>query len=322
MHSEPVLIKTLKRVTDLVDWATGQDTHLGDSIVKPPVYIDIQGECLGRDGKISLMPVLMYPGDWNELACIIDIHKLGSAAFSAAGQHGKTFKDILQSPEILKVFFDARKGEDALRAQYGIKMQRVREVQLMECAARHGIMSLGVLPLVSKCLEDVLEGDKKDEWIVCKEKGEALWNPEKSGSYSVFNIRPLSKEIITYCVGRVRYLPELYTTYLDPTDDLIVEETPKRVAPSQIGCQPEGPERELSPLNAERNGTLDSRKRNARSGPEDYISQGSKRKKSDGENEVLAELDNMVENMGISNDCDRDDEMWTRLDEDMAVSDD
>ncbi|PGH06939.1 hypothetical protein AJ79_06413 [Helicocarpus griseus UAMH5409] len=136
MVEDPEFVNTLEGLKSLVDWVARMETWLGNP--RPPLYIDIEGERLSRHGRVSLMTVLVYPGDSEFLMRphIIDIHSLGPAAFSAAGKEGKTFKDILESPQILKVFFDVRNDSDALYAHYGIKLQGVRDIQLMESARR------------------------------------------------------------------------------------------------------------------------------------------------------------------------------------------
>ncbi|KAK4067420.1 uncharacterized protein Triagg1_7600 [Trichoderma aggressivum f. europaeum] len=50
---------------------------------EPLVYIDLGGERLGRNGSVSLMKVLVYPGEGLERIFVIDIYTLGGAAFGA-----------------------------------------------------------------------------------------------------------------------------------------------------------------------------------------------------------------------------------------------
>lgn len=100
-------------------------------------------------------------------------------------------KDILESPSILKVFFDVRNDSDALYAHHGIKLNGIRDIQLMESAVRPTTKSRKFLNSLSRCIEDVLSGRERVQWKLIKERGDGIWNPEKGGSYSVFNERPL-----------------------------------------------------------------------------------------------------------------------------------
>lgn len=206
--------------------------------------------------------MLVYPGKGLERPHVIDINTLGSAAFSIVGRLGKSLKDILESPHILKVFFDVRNDSDALYAHYGIELQGVRDVQLMENARRLTTDGRRFVHGLSKCIQETLNEREKNPWKFCKEKGETLWDPQKGGSYSVFNIRPLSNEIISYCVGDVQHLPALYHKYRCDTvrwNTLIAEESQKRVIASQTAeYQPHGAGRALSPWSPDQNKMLDS----------------------------------------------------------------
>ncbi|KND87658.1 hypothetical protein TOPH_07699 [Tolypocladium ophioglossoides CBS 100239] len=253
-------VNTPEGVTDLVDWVLLQDTCIGD--LQPPLYIDIEGERLSRDGTVSLLTVLVYPGHGLERVHILDIHALGSAAFYTVGRRGKSLKDILESPRILKVFFDVRNDSDALYAHYGVELRGIRDVQLMESARQPTTNSRRFVCGLSKCIEAVLTGQERDRWKLCKDKGDRLWNPQKGGSYAVFTTRPLSDEIIAYCAGDVQCLPALYRKFRLGTvrwQNLIAEESQNRVSASQKAeYQPHGAGRTLSPWSLAQNRALDS----------------------------------------------------------------
>jgi exonuclease 3'-5' domain-containing protein 1 len=100
----------------------------------PSLYIDLEGEKLSRNGRISLLTLYALPIN---TVYLIDIHALGAAAFTtpahtisttAANEEPSsakltptlepivTLKSILESPTIPKVFFDVRNDSDALFA--------------------------------------------------------------------------------------------------------------------------------------------------------------------------------------------------------------
>lgn len=89
-----------------------------------------------RHRKTSLLTVLIYPGKELEHPHIVDVHTLGSAAFSTVGKLGKSLEDTLESPQVLKVSFDVKNDSDALYAHYGIELQGFRDIQLMESACQ------------------------------------------------------------------------------------------------------------------------------------------------------------------------------------------
>ncbi|KAI0113633.1 ribonuclease H-like domain-containing protein [Nemania sp. FL0031] len=257
---ETVFIDTPGGVGDLVDLIERQDLQLKD--LQPPLYIDIEGKQLSRFGTISLLTVLVYPGPGLEIPYIIDIHTLGRTAFSTIGNSGKSLKDVLESPRILKVFFDVRNDADALYAHYDVKLQGVLDVQLMESACRPTTARRRYICGLSTCTEEILDGRERNQWKLDKENGERLWNPQKGGSYSVFDTRPLSHEIMSYCVGDVQYLPRLYRKWRLETvrwRDLVAQESQKRVSASQAASyQPNGAGRTVSPWSPQQNRMLDS----------------------------------------------------------------
>jgi exonuclease 3'-5' domain-containing protein 1 len=142
--------------------------------------------------------------------CLIDVYSLGSQAFNTTGIKGKTLKDILHNEKIPKVFFDVRNDSDALFAHFGVVLQGVEDVQLMESATRTTISSRKYLNGLAKCIKQgVLHGSDLTSWKLAKEKGGRSFKAEFGGSYEVFEQRLIPNEIISYCVGDVQYLPEL-----------------------------------------------------------------------------------------------------------------
>ena len=126
--------------------------------------------------------------------CICWAHK----RFNTAGVKQKTLKDILQDDKIPKVFFDVRNDSDALFAHFGVALQGVEDVQLMESATRRTTGSRKFLSGLAKCVEKnvliSLHGIDLVSWKAAKEKGERLFKAEHGGSYEVFNQRPLPEE--------------------------------------------------------------------------------------------------------------------------------
>lgn len=195
---------------EVVD-TTEQIVQLIDSIVAPrsssPIlYIDLEGVKLCRFGSISIV-TLLVDRDNTQSVYLVDVHILNALAFSTVGTTNKTLKDILQAEQIIKVFFDGRNDSDALFAHFGIALNGVEDVQVMESATRKTTASRRLLNGLARCIEDnhsqFSNWQEFTRWKSTKTKGERLFKSQHGGSYDVFNQRPIPEEIIEYCVGDV-----------------------------------------------------------------------------------------------------------------------
>jgi len=258
---ETEVINTSKKIGSLVDWLVFR--HTPPVPYSPTMYIDLEGVNLCRDGSLSILTLLIDTGIPARRVYLIDVHTLGAQAFNTAGHKQKTLKDILQDETIPKVFFDVRNDSDTLFAHFGVKLQGVEDVQLMESATRITTSSRKYLNGLAKCVEqNVLGGADLASWKLAKEKGERLFKAEHGGSYEVFNERPVPKDIISYCVGDVQYLPELRKKFWErqtiPWQDLVSGAAKARIAESHSPeYQPKGPGRALATWTEDQNKTLD-----------------------------------------------------------------
>lgn len=102
----------------------------------PALAIDIDGQNLGRDGTISLIQILIIE---KHQVFLIDVATLGAAAFSntaATAQSTLTLKSFFEANNVPKLLWDCRGDNDALYSLYGITMDCVFDVQLMDLATR------------------------------------------------------------------------------------------------------------------------------------------------------------------------------------------
>jgi exonuclease 3'-5' domain-containing protein 1 len=258
------IINTTEQIGDLVDWLNLR--HAPPVPYSPTMCMDLEGVNLCREGSISILTLLIDTGIPTRRACLIDVHTLGAQAFNTAGAKRTTLKDILQDEKIPKVFFDVRNDSDALFTHFGVALQGVEDVQLMESATMKITASRKFLGGLAKCVENnwlmSFGGSGLASWKLAKDKGERLFKAEYSGSYDVFNQRPIPEDISSYCVGDVQYLPELrnrfYTQSAYRWRDLVDEETKKRVATSQRSdYQPRGRHKAMAPWSKEQNTILD-----------------------------------------------------------------
>ncbi|KAJ5557340.1 hypothetical protein N7494_001255 [Penicillium frequentans] len=176
----------------------------------PSLFIDLEGIQLGRHGSISIMS-LYIPS--KKRVCLIDIYRLGKEAFSTINSDGKSLKTLLESPDILKVLFDVRHDSDALFGLYGISVDGIRDVQLMELGTRTG--SKEFLAGLKKCVEadSTITQKEKTAWGRTKDHARQLFDPSLGGRYEIFNERPIRQVIAEYCAGDVTLLPNLFNVY-------------------------------------------------------------------------------------------------------------
>ncbi|KAK4225953.1 hypothetical protein QBC38DRAFT_456739 [Podospora fimiseda] len=90
---------------------------------------------------------------------------------------------------------------------FGVKLHGVVDVQLIHNATlrkdlRWRLWSLDAVITTSELLSD----SERHTWTQTKHNGTKLYQPHKGGSYEVFNQRPMSQEIIDYCVNYVKLL--------------------------------------------------------------------------------------------------------------------
>ena len=191
---ESTLIDSKESLATLIDTVVNLPSN------PPSLYLDLEGINLSRHGFISIMQLMLYP---QMDIYLIDIHILGSMAFTTPGSGGTTLRSILESPNIPKVFFDVRNDSNALFFHHGIALQGVQDIQLMEYASRPYIRASTkkLVHGLHKCIQTdaPITLQQKQTWKAAKDAGIMLFAPDRGGSYAVFNDRPLKKEIKAYC---------------------------------------------------------------------------------------------------------------------------
>ncbi|THY99114.1 hypothetical protein D6C92_02503 [Aureobasidium pullulans] len=211
--------------------------EIESSSLQPPfLFMDLEGIYLGRLGSISILQLLVPP---NPIVRLLDVHVLQRLAFETKSTTGTTFKDILESDRYPKIFFDLRNDSDALYSHFGIRLQSVIDIQLLEFGTR--IVPGRFLKSLAKSIEEDsgINYYEVKEWQAGKEAGYMLFDPLKGGSYDVFNHRPLDEAIVDYCSRDVQLLPALLQAYarrLRGWENLAINlqsEAEKRVSLSQ-----------------------------------------------------------------------------------------
>jgi hypothetical protein len=214
----------------------------------PLLFVDAEGNNLCRYGTLSLVQIHIPQSG---RTFIIDIFVLGAVAFSTtipclsydlsstspttslpfpdiSEGDGISLKSILESPGIIKCFFDVRNDADALYNLYAISVNCVVDLQILEIATRKGRRRLlnGLARAIR--VDGSLEPGVLARWLDVKEKGKAMFRiadtldatgpngehvatssppseqeiPKKDEqNYAIFDTRPLPEAILQYAIN-------------------------------------------------------------------------------------------------------------------------
>lgn len=222
------VIDTADQVRDLID-------VIDNTRPRPAfIFIDIEGVDVSRNGSIAIIQVLVPP---EKKVYLVDVHVLKAEAFDTPSNKGLTLRTILESEQMLKVFFDIRNDSDALYNLFNIDVSGIIDLQLLEFATRR-IRGKFVKGL-SKCISEggVLSWQEASQWQECKDQGKKLFAPERGGRYEVFLERPIPPAIVDYCTQDVLCMPELLLGYSRRMDanlgSQVQSETKNRILFSQ-----------------------------------------------------------------------------------------
>jgi hypothetical protein len=96
-----------------------------------PLFIDLEGIDLCRNGTISIVQI---HSEVMAHTFLVDVFTLGERAFDSKIDGLPSLKDVLEDARVRKVLFDVRADNDALVHLYGVVMNGVDDVQLMNVA--------------------------------------------------------------------------------------------------------------------------------------------------------------------------------------------
>ena len=201
------------------------------------VAVDCEGDSLSRKGTLTIITVAT-----EEKVFIFDVLKLGQLVFSSE------LGEILEDKSRQKLMFDCRQDSDALWHQFNIKLTGVLDLQLLEIIYRreNAPATAAKTPQFStgnkrrnfrnrrsqrtdeveniygfrRCIELYVQDEKL---IKIKEEGKELLKKDKE----VWKKRPLSDELIQYCIVDTMGMFKLYNKLKDVNGG---EETRLRVA--------------------------------------------------------------------------------------------
>eukprot|EP00455_Lapot_gusevi_P045065 TRINITY_DN5726_c0_g1_i2.p1 TRINITY_DN5726_c0_g1~~TRINITY_DN5726_c0_g1_i2.p1 ORF type:complete len:323 (+),score=68.38 TRINITY_DN5726_c0_g1_i2:120-1088(+) len=167
------------------------------------IAVDCEGVGMDRRGKLCVVSVATTDARY-----VFDIVKLGEAAFSLG------LRRLLESPKIVKLFFDCRRDSEALFHQYQVRLQNVLDCQMLELAWRHQHdVSTRFLSGLSTCLERYLpQLCLAFDFSGIKQATVARFAPEKGGDFALWEKRPMDLDMLRYATFDVLFLRVLAAT--------------------------------------------------------------------------------------------------------------
>jgi len=161
--------------------------------------VDLEGVNLGRHGTITVITIAT-----RDIVYIFDILKLGPIAFDLG------LKSLLEDPWMEKLMFDCRHDADALWHLYGVFLDGVLDLQLMDVLLRRSLYTPD-FPVHSRKLHMIHKGvERLNGYGSCatyhvaelKQEMSAFKNVGKSlllHRNDLWNDRPMTEEMLSYC---------------------------------------------------------------------------------------------------------------------------
>lgn len=212
--AEPVLVDTVKACKKAVAALLGE----------AQVAIDIEGVKLGRaPGKICILQA------FGAGTCyLFDISVLQDTAFDEGG-----LRELFGSETVVKIFYDTRGDCDALYHNHGVKkVKKAYDLQVLyHILFAPDATRLQGLQKAMSIYEKSDAGMAIESLEELKKAGLRLFAPDHGGSHSVWEQRPLSSTLITYCAADVEYLMKMRDLWGNKElDECIFRITEKRIA--------------------------------------------------------------------------------------------
>ena len=186
------------------------------------IALDCEGFSLGRKGTLDILTI----GTINKKVFLFDVTKLKSSAFD----HG--LRDLLQSDRdtLTKLMFDCRNDSDALLHHYGVKLNGVLDLQMVDYLRRDGMQNKkNAEPVTIRGLDKIID---EGGATVKSRIGERIKNASIRGQ-NIWIARPLGHELEEYCAVDTLELFKLrkrFQNTIKKRRDVMFSESEKRLA--------------------------------------------------------------------------------------------
>jgi len=160
--------------------------------------LDLEGIKLSRTGSICLLQV--YDG---QTVYLFDVWTLKFLTFSSG------LATILENNKVAKLMFDCRQDSDSLYHQFGVKLEGVIDLQVLEVVYRYH--RVGQPPRFVYGLGRAIEEVNIVMPLRYKEQRESA--KQLFSSESTWKERPLHGDIVTYCKEDIKAIYRLYDVF-------------------------------------------------------------------------------------------------------------
>jgi len=167
------------------------------------ISFDVEGVNLSRSGKLSICQI--YDGS---IVYVFDVLRMGKALFEC----GNGLKEILENPKIVKVMWDCRRDSDALLHQFGVTLDGVVDLQVMEVLIRYRFVK--AIPKYVMSLEKTIE----EYSIACpvgyvemRQFAMDLYSPKRGGNPKIWEKRPIDDVLLLYTVEDIVCIYRIFT---------------------------------------------------------------------------------------------------------------
>mmetsp|Transcript_120398 Transcript_120398/g.341111 ORF Transcript_120398/g.341111 Transcript_120398/m.341111 type:complete len:323 (-) Transcript_120398:163-1131(-) len=193
-------------MASLVDTVTGCQEAVACLFQEAELAVDIEGVSLGRLGEDCIVQIYAPSAD---AVYLFDITVLGDRAYEEGG-----LRKLLEDDQILKIFFDVRSDSDALFHLHRVKARAIYDLQILYDVRFSSPVDRKLVGL-KRAMQEYFAASKAlsprevREMEDIKDTGQALFAPSLGGSYEVWKLRPLARELVVYSAVDVKYLCQM-----------------------------------------------------------------------------------------------------------------
>lgn len=225
-YRSKIVIDTQERLLDFLEIASKATGAIAE------LFLDLEGNQHGKDGVLCVIQFTFASIIGTTFLLLVKV--MGQALFDTVGS-GTSVKRILEDPSIIKVLFDCREDSAALYHQYGVALEGIIDLQIMELAGRTSnnkhLWSLDTC--IDKYLK--LKGEEETAWRSIKHAGKECF----AGDFSKWELNPLPEILLNYAANDTVFMPHLYAYFLRHLHDnpakmhIVMVESARRVKDSQ-----------------------------------------------------------------------------------------
>lgn len=209
---EPIMIDTLEKLDEFLPLLSQlkNGVELALDLEGTPEKDDegkpIPGGGFGRTGSISWLTMTIISMDKTYL---FDVWQLKEQTFERESEDGLSLKKVLESQDRIQLWWDVRTDWDTLFHVYGIKIGKVRDIQLMELLSRHGQKSniCGLSRAMRAEGSKFMSLKELEAWLDDKQEG---GNYFKENGWRPLTARPINETAKRYIAGDTDCLFQLH----------------------------------------------------------------------------------------------------------------